>query len=51
MIHGAGSYQSDFTYGDSDGITMQDQLFYAPNLDMYCNNTKGEYTFLTWVSK
>lgn len=50
MIHGAGSYQSDFSYEADKGIPVQDIPFYSPSLGKYCHDEDGECGFVAWVS-
>ena len=50
MIHGAGSYQSDFSYSEMEGIPVQQIPFYSPSLGKYCNDQDGECGFAAWVS-
>ncbi len=50
MIHGAGSYQYDQTYSETEGVPLTKVPFYAPSLGKYCNVEEGECGFAAWVS-
>lgn len=50
MIHGAGSYQSDFSYAAEVGIPLQEVPFYSPSLGKFCDDTDGVCAFAAWVS-
>jgi len=49
MVHGAGSYQSDQTYGSNVGVPLTEVPFYSPSLGKYCNDEEGECGFAAWA--
>eukprot|EP00587_Corethron_hystrix_P003389 CAMPEP_0113328226 /NCGR_PEP_ID=MMETSP0010_2-20120614/19873_1 /TAXON_ID=216773 ORGANISM="Corethron hystrix, Strain 308" /NCGR_SAMPLE_ID=MMETSP0010_2 /ASSEMBLY_ACC=CAM_ASM_000155 /LENGTH=852 /DNA_ID=CAMNT_0000189473 /DNA_START=133 /DNA_END=2692 /DNA_ORIENTATION=+ /assembly_acc=CAM_ASM_000155 len=48
MIHGAGSYQYDASYGQDTGIPVRERPFYSPSLGKYCHDEDGECGFAAW---